>query len=71
MTSDLVSDRGIAAWPVDTFVEANDFTGETVIPFATFSSSGMGELTGSVIVRNRICRNVGRVSWHPAFLSAI
>ena len=26
---------GIAAWPVDTFVEANYFTGKTVIPFAT------------------------------------
>lgn len=25
---------GIAAWPVDTFVEANDFTGKTVIPSA-------------------------------------
>ena len=24
---------GIAAWPVDSFVEANDFTGKTVIPF--------------------------------------
>lgn len=34
---------GIAAWPVDGFVEANDFTGKTVIPFATSSSSGMGE----------------------------
>lgn len=34
---------GIAAWPVNTFVEANDFTGKTVIPFATSSSSGMGE----------------------------
>lgn len=34
---------GIAAWPVDTFVKANDFTGKTVIPFATSSSSGMGE----------------------------
>lgn len=33
---------GIAAWPVDTFVKANDFTGKTVIPFATSSSSGMG-----------------------------
>lgn len=32
-----------AAWPVDIFVKANDFTGKTVIPFATFSSSGMGE----------------------------
>ena len=34
---------GIAAWPVDTFVEANDFTGKTVIPFCTFSSSGLGQ----------------------------
>ena len=34
---------GIAAWPVDTFVEANDFTGKTVIPFCTSSSSGLGE----------------------------
>lgn len=34
---------GIAAWPVDTFVKANDFTGKTVIPFATSSSSGLGE----------------------------
>lgn len=34
---------GIAAWPVDGFIEANDFTGKTVIPFCTSSSSGMGE----------------------------
>lgn len=34
---------GIAAWPVDGFIEANDFTGKTVIPFATSSSSGLGE----------------------------
>lgn len=34
---------GIAAWPVDTFVEANDFTGKTVIPFCTSSSSGIGQ----------------------------
>lgn len=34
---------GIAAWPVDTFVEANDFTGKTVIPFCTSSSSNLGE----------------------------
>lgn len=34
---------GIAAWPVDSFVEENDFTGKTVIPFCTSSSSGMGE----------------------------
>lgn len=34
---------GIAAWPVNGFVKANDFTGKTVIPFCTSSSSGMGE----------------------------
>ena len=39
---------GIAAWPVDTFVKSNDFTGKTVIPFATSSSSGMGQ-SGSLL----------------------
>ena len=34
---------GIAAWPVDNFISANDFTGKTVIPFCTSSSSGLGE----------------------------
>lgn len=34
---------GIAAWPVNSFVEANDFTGKTVIPFCTSSSSDLGE----------------------------
>lgn len=34
---------GIAAWPLDGFVKANDFTGKTVIPFCTSASSGMGE----------------------------
>ena len=34
---------GIAAWPVNTFVKNNDFTGKTVIPFCTSSSSGMGQ----------------------------
>lgn len=34
---------GIAAWPVDTFVKANDFNGKTVIPFCTSASSGLGE----------------------------
>ena len=34
---------GIAAWPVNKFVEANDFSGKTVIPFCTSSSSGLGE----------------------------
>ena len=39
---------GIAAWPVDTFVKSNDFTGKTVIPFATSTSSGMGQ-SGSLL----------------------
>lgn len=34
---------GIAAWPVNEFVETNDFTDKTVIPFCTSSSSGLGE----------------------------
>ena len=32
----------IAAWPVNNFVKNNDFTGKTVIPFATSASSGLG-----------------------------
>ena len=39
---------GIAAWPVNEFVKNNDFTGKTVIPFATSASSGMGE-SGSLL----------------------
>ncbi len=34
---------GIAAWPVDGFIAANDFTGKTVVPFCTSSSSGLGD----------------------------
>lgn len=33
----------IAAWPVNTFVKTNDFTGKTVIPFCTSASSELGE----------------------------
>lgn len=33
----------IAAWPVNNFVKENDFTGKTVIPFCTSSSSELGE----------------------------
>ena len=33
---------------MDGFVKANDFTGKTVIPFATSSSSGMGQ-SGSLL----------------------
>ena len=41
---------GIAAWPVSSFVKANDFTGKTVIPFATSASSGMGQ-SGSALAQ--------------------
>ena len=34
---------GSAAWPMNGFVTDNDFTGKTVIPFATAASSGMGD----------------------------
>lgn len=34
---------GIAAWPMNGFVEANNFTAKTVIPFCTSTSSGLGE----------------------------
>lgn len=34
---------GIAAWPVNTFVKSNDFSGKTVIPFCTSASSPLGD----------------------------
>ena len=34
---------GIAAWPINGFVEGNDFSGKTVIPFCTSASSGLGD----------------------------
>lgn len=34
---------GSAAWPVNSFVKANNFDGKTVIPFCTSSSSGLGQ----------------------------
>ena len=34
---------GIAAWPGDNFAKGNDFSGKTVIPFCTSSSSGLGQ----------------------------
>lgn len=57
----------IAAWPVDTFVKSNDFTGKTVIPFCTSSSSALGESgtlleemagTGNWLEGNRFSSNV-------------
>lgn len=58
---------GIAAWPVEGFVKANDFTGKTVVPFCTSSSSGLGESgallaelagTGSWLEGGRFSSNV-------------
>lgn len=40
---------GIAAWPIDSFVTANDFTDKTVIPFCTSTSSEFGE-SGQLLV---------------------
>lgn len=34
---------GNAAWPVNEFIESNNFTGKTVIPFCTSLSSDLGE----------------------------
>lgn len=33
---------GQAAWPVNSFITSNDFTGKTVIPFCTSASSSLG-----------------------------
>lgn len=33
---------GVAAWPVNSFVSGNDFSGKIVIPFCTSASSGLG-----------------------------
>lgn len=34
---------GIAAWPMNGFVAANDFSGKNVVPFCTSLSSGIGQ----------------------------
>ena len=34
---------GIAAWPMSSFVAANDFSGKNVVPFCTSLSSGIGQ----------------------------
>ena len=49
----------IAAWPVNNFVKGNDFTGKTVIPFCTSSSSGIGD-SGNLLQKMaaRCCRRV-------------
>ena len=32
-----------AAWPVNSFVKGNDFSGKTIIPFCTSTSDGIGD----------------------------
>ena len=41
---------GIAAWPVNGFVSANDFSGKNVVPFCTSLSSGIGQ-SGKLLAR--------------------
>lgn len=49
---------GIAAWPVNNFIKHNDFTGKTVIPFATAASSGLGQ-SGTLLAEM-----AGNGNWH-------
>ncbi len=60
---------GSYAWPMNSFLEANDFTGKTVIPFCTSASSGLGESdtalaeaagTGNWLEGMRFSSNVSR-----------
>ena len=53
---------GIAAWPMNTFVEANDFTGKIVIPFCTASSSGIGDS------RNLLADLAGTGDWQEGMI---
>ena len=39
---------GVAAWPVNSFVKGNDFTGKTVIPFCTSGSGSFGNGVTSI-----------------------
>lgn len=48
---------GIAAWPVDSFVSANDFSDKTVIPFCTSASSVLGN--SAELLKNK----AGAGSW--------
>ncbi len=45
---------GIAAWPLNGFIESNDFTGKTVIPFCTSAASGLGE-SGELLKKTAGC----------------
>lgn len=48
---------GIAAWPVNTFIENNDFTDKTVVPFCTSASSGLGQS------RELLAKEAGEGDW--------
>ena len=39
---------GIAAWPVDSFIAANDFTGKTIVPFSTHGGSSFAGTPGTI-----------------------
>lgn len=43
---------GDAAWPINQFMQNNDFTGKTVVPFCTSASSGIGN---SGVQLERLC----------------
>ena len=51
---------GIAAWPVNGFITANDFTGKTVVPFCTSGGSGVGK-TDEVL--HKCCS--AKTKWKP------
>lgn len=48
---------------IDTFLESYDFSGKTIIPFATSGGSGMGETDAKL---HAVCPNT--VSWMPGKL---
>lgn len=39
----ILSGGELLTWPIDNFVKENDFTGKTVIPFCTATTSGIGD----------------------------
>lgn len=42
---------GEAAWPTESFVSANDFSGKTVYPFCTSASSGAGNSAENLAIK--------------------
>ena len=43
---------GDAAWPINSFVKDNDFTGKTVVPFCTSASSPLGQSAANLHALN-------------------